>query len=172
MFQEILDRGPAATLLIFLAVVFAGVVSAVNPDELSFQDWFTLSTAVAGGLAVGRGLSAKGDVAVHPEGAELPLLERLNALPLATILLYVQAALGAVAVLTTDSLEWSAYFPLIFGAGAVTSVGRGIASYKKDRDPLMNGLNDPAYLEHVKAANAAIPGEAKLEGPEGTVPGG
>ena len=69
--KSFLNQGPAATVLIVLLVLAAGVVSLVDPDEIDFKQWWTISTAVGAALAVGRGFAAKGDVSTSTNGLRI-----------------------------------------------------------------------------------------------------
>jgi len=165
--KSFLNQGPAATVLIVLLVLAAGVVSLVDPDEIDFKQWWTISTAVGAALAVGRGFAAKGDVSTSTNGFE----DLFNKVPWATVIVYTQAIFGFVVVVTTDSLTYDEYFMLILPAGAVTALGRGIGTYKIDRDPVLRGNNDPNFQNAIAAEQGAIAAGLGDEPPEGAVEG-
>lgn len=164
--KNLLDEGPAATLLVVALVIAAGVVSLVDTDEIDFQQWWTISTAVGAALAVGRGLAVKGDVTTGGS-----LLEQFNRIPWATVIVFTQVIFGFVVVVTTDSLSWDEYFTLILPAGAVLGAGRGIGAWKKDRDPVLRGNSDPAFQRTITAEQGAIAAGVGDDEPEGAVRG-
>ncbi len=137
---DLVSALPMATLLAVVLSIATGVVTIVDTDKLSFQQYMTQIVVVWGGISVGRGLAAKKQVDTNS------LIAKLNAFPWATVVAIIAGTVGFISVVinTDGSLDWDAYSKQMAVLVGALGVGRGIGVFKKDAvgAPIMEPEDD------------------------------